>query len=269
MQYELIPPPGPLKSYIRYCWRFENKTGNAHPNTLKVVADGCPGILYIQSGDVQQYGQKLTKLSLYGQSVEPTQLDLTGNFAGVGICFYPDALKVLFGLSAFELTDTCMDMDALSPVREHRLLQRLLQAPSATLFEPLFRYLSTHLQRNEPATDPMVAHALNAIIREDGNLSLRRLQESLRVSERSLERRFKESVGVSPKLFTRICRFQAALNQLKNGHYDKLSTIAFDNGYADHSHFTRTFKEFTGILPEQYQRKTNPLTENFPQLLVD
>ena len=64
MQYELIPPPCPLNRYIRYCWRFENKTGSTHPNTLKVVADGCPGILYAQSGEVHQYGQKLTKLSV-------------------------------------------------------------------------------------------------------------------------------------------------------------------------------------------------------------
>ena len=162
-----------------------------------------------------------------------------------------------------------MDMDALSQVRQSRLLERLLQTPSATLFETLFGYLSAHLQRNEPAMDPMVAQALNDIIWESGHISLKKLQENLRVSERSLERRFKESVGMSPKLFTRICRFQDALNQLKNGHYDKLSTIAFNNGCADHSHFTRTFKEFTGILPEEYQHKSNPLTKNFPQLIVD
>lgn len=269
MQYELIPPPRPLDSYIRYCWRLENEAGSAQPNTLNVVADGCPGLLFAQSGEMHQHGKELPRVLLYGQSTEPTQLDLTETFTMLGICFYPDALKALFGLNAFELTDACMDMGELPRVRDTHLLDRLWQTTSANPFDVLFAYLSAHLQRNDPATDPVIAQALDQIVREGGNVSMKQLQDTLRLSERSLERRFKQNVGISPKLFARICRFQASLHQVKNQNYDKLSDVAFDSGYADQSHFTRTFKEFTGIRPEQYQQHKNPLTKNFPQLIAD
>jgi hypothetical protein len=54
------------------------------------------------------------------------------------------------------------------------------------------------------------------------------LQETLGLPERSFERKFKQCVGISLKLFSRICRFQASLNQLRNDDYYKLSDIAFE-----------------------------------------
>lgn len=68
MQYELIPPLRPLNRFVQYGCRLENKMDSTHPETLWIVADGCPGILYAQSGEEHEYGPKLTQRSLYGQS---------------------------------------------------------------------------------------------------------------------------------------------------------------------------------------------------------
>lgn len=252
MSYELISPPPTLADYIRYGWRL---TSDSHSDTIDVVADGCPGIMYTPGGEVHRSGKKLPQLILYGQAVEPVQLAFTGTATVVGICFCPDALKALFGLNAFELTDTCIDMSQLFRVHDTHLLERLLQPASANSLDSLFGYVSAHLQGHNSTTDPAIAQALNEIIRSSGNITLKTLQDNLRLSERSLERRFKQSVGISPKLFARICRFQAALNQLTSGRYDKLSDVAYESGYADHSHFTRTFKAFTGVLPTEYYQK--------------
>jgi AraC-like DNA-binding protein len=85
------------------------------------------------------------------------------------------------------------------------------------------------------------------------------------LSERTLERRFKQSIGISAKLFSRICRFQESLNQLRKNKYDKLSDIAYENGYADQSHFIRSFKEFTGVSPFDYRKQLKEVAENFPE----
>jgi methylphosphotriester-DNA--protein-cysteine methyltransferase len=62
---------------------------------------------------------------------------------------------------------------------------------------------------------------------------------------------FKHFSGFSPKLFSRIIRFQSALN-----HYGKkekkLTEIAYDAGYYDQSHFIQDFKEFSGHSPKEY-----------------
>jgi AraC-like DNA-binding protein len=69
-------------------------------------------------------------------------------------------------------------------------------------------------------------------------------------------------VGISPKLFSRICRFQATLQQLRTNGFDKLSDIAFEHNYADQSHFIRSFKEFAGVSPFQYQKQFEEIAEN-------
>jgi AraC-like DNA-binding protein len=111
-----------------------------------------------------------------------------------------------------------------------------------------------------------MAFALSAIMQSKGCLLLKDLQEKVQMSERTFERKFKEYVGISPKLFTRICRFQASLSQMRNSDFEKLSDIAFQNDYSDQSHFIRSFKEFTGFSPNQYQIQSNEIVENLSQI---
>jgi AraC-like DNA-binding protein len=85
---------------------------------------------------------------------------------------------------------------------------------------------------------------------------LRSLQEELRTTERSFQRLFEAQIGVSPKVFSRICQFQPAFRQLSQGQFSKLSDIAYDNGYADQSHLIRAFREFTGLTPGEYLERT-------------
>jgi AraC-like DNA-binding protein len=92
------------------------------------------------------------------------------------------------------------------------------------------------------------------------------LQRELQLSERTLERKFKQAVGISPKLFARIARFQQSLDQLRQNQYDKLSDVAYGNEYADQSHFIRVFKEFTGFTPLEFRKQVHEVVENFPEI---
>ncbi|TXJ23716.1 MAG: AraC family transcriptional regulator [Chitinophagaceae bacterium] len=71
------------------------------------------------------------------------------------------------------------------------------------------------------------------------------------LSTRQFERNFKEFAGFSPKLYSRIIRFQSAIEQY--GQTGKsLTEIAYDCGYYDQSHFIHDFKEFSGLHPRHY-----------------
>lgn len=270
MQYVISLPPPQLTNYIRYCWQLENKTKSTLPRSFSVITDGCPGLIVqrAKSGVLYQGDKQLPTMMLYGQSTRHTQLHLPDTVSLLGICFQPNALKTVFGLDAHGLTDSCLDAQDLNRNRETYLLNRLLHASPANSFDLLFAYVMELVQRKNQAADPLVVQALTQMVGQGGNISLKKLQDTLRVSERSLERRFKQHVGISPKLFTRICQFQTSLNQLKNKNYDKLSDIAFDGGYADQSHFTRTFKAFAGVLPEQFHTQAHEVTGDFPELIA-
>ncbi len=67
---------------------------------------------------------------------------------------------------------------------------------------------------------------------------------------RQLERNFKKHIGLSPKEYSNIIRFQNALSIIKNSSENRsLLDIAFECGYYDHSHLTNEIRRNTGISP--------------------
>lgn len=72
------------------------------------------------------------------------------------------------------------------------------------------------------------------------------------MSERTLVRRFEQQIGVTPKIYASIFRFNSAIQRIENGQFRSLTSLAHDLGYADQSHFIRWFKHFTGETPLKF-----------------
>jgi AraC-like DNA-binding protein len=75
-------------------------------------------------------------------------------------------------------------------------------------------------------------------------------------SERQFRRRFQEIVGIGPKVYSRIVRFQRALRAI-----DQCDPIP--SGYYDQAHFIREFKSFAGETPSAYASRIHPLADHF------
>lgn len=265
MKYHQFLPPPHLRDSIRYFWGLESAEPTDKPVHFITVADGSPGIVFQQSaqGPSFQGDKELPSIFLYGQSTSYTRIASPGTFTTIGAYFYPHALKSIFGFDSDELTDGCLNLDDF--LSGSRLMDRLGNEVSVAgkvhvLSESLSQQASARGGRLHAATQ----YALHRMIGSQGNVSMKELHREMQTSERTLERRFRESVGLSPMLFARICRFQASLNQLRSRSYEKLSDIAFEQEYADQSHFIRNFKEFTGLTPRQFYRNTLETVENFP-----
>ncbi|HVW58895.1 MAG TPA: helix-turn-helix transcriptional regulator [Puia sp.] len=254
MNYQQMPPPETLKTCVRYFFILETDDIKDQVYTFRTVADGGPGLLF-QPEDRGAYYQDYKQLPgvfLYGQVTTNVETCLKGKFSTVGIVFYPHALKTVFGIDADGLTDTCMDVDQLARKQGYHLNEMLSECRSnMEKIEILSSYLLFLAEKNSALTDSRMEYALSQILRSKGSIPLKELNDKLCLSERSVERKFKQYVGLSPKLFARICRFQASLDQIRNTRYSKLSDIAYENDYADQSHLIRAFKEFAGVSPKQ------------------
>jgi AraC-like DNA-binding protein len=271
MDYRIILPPENLKPFVRYFWVLGNNDNADAQETFNPLPDGCPGIMF-QPPDkgtfyLEEGTKKLPDIMLYGQAIQPAKMILTGKLNTVGICLQPHALQSVFGINAHELTGKCVDLGLVQHKKEKHLQEKLMGA--ATIEEQinlLSSSLISSVQHNGDKQDTMTKFAITEISRAKGEISFDALLKQLKLSERTLERRFKQSIGVSAKLFSRICRFQESLNQLRKNNYQKLSDIAYENGYSDQSHFIRTFKEFTGVSPFDYKKQLNEVAENFPRV---
>ncbi len=106
------------------------------------------------------------------------------------------------------------------------------------------------LVRDGVRRSDLVDHAIHAF-RQPG-MSVAESARSAGVSERRLSQVFREEVGVSPKTWCRIRRFQAALRALHQGVDLPWADLALDCGYYDQSHFANDFRGFSGIDPTTY-----------------
>jgi len=248
---------------------LESDVLETRPKNFAAIADGSPGIIFHQAegGAFYQEGKVLPAVFLYGQTTKYTELSSKGRFRNIGVYFYPYAIKSVFGFNAAELTDSCIDVNLISCKEYKSLSERLFNASGLNdQIDVLSAYLFTQVQQNNVSDDKLIRYAITKMFEAKGNVNLKLLQEDLRLSERSLERRFKYDIGISPKLLSRIFRFQSAMNLLRDKSFYKLSDIAYEHNYADQSHFIRSFKEFAGVSPNQFQKQSNELIENFPEI---
>jgi AraC-like DNA-binding protein len=271
MNYRIIFPPEDLRPFVRYFWVLENNSGDEQSLTFTPLADGCPGIMFQppEKGTFfyTEENKQLPGIFLYGQTVQPAKMILSGKVNTVGIVFQPHALRSVFRIDAHELTGTCIDLGLLQHKKERHLPEKLLAASNIEeQINLLSASLTNSVQQIGNSQDDMIRFALTEILRGRGDISFAALQQQLRLTERTLERRFKQSIGISAKLFSRICRFQESLSQLRKNKYQKLSDIAYENGYSDQSHFIRTFKEFAGVSPFDYKKQLDEVAENFPKI---
>jgi AraC-like DNA-binding protein len=174
----------------------------------------------------------------------------------VGALLHADASLPLLGVPAAELAERHVDLADVWGPSAMRLRERLLEAPSP---EAALRLFEDDLSRRLPAVrgvHPLVAHAL-ARLRAD--VPVARVVRETGFSHRTVSAVFRDAVGLTPKVWSRVQRFQRAVAAIAAGR--PLAAVAAGTGYADQAHLTREFGEIAGLTPSAY-RAAAPQREN-------
>lgn len=147
------------------------------------------------------------------------------------------ALEDVWGGTARTLRDRLRELS--TPIQRLRCLEEFLA-----------REYASHLSRH-----PIVDFALSSFQRAPGIATVREVARSTGLSERRFSQVFREQVGFSPKAWTRILRFQRAVQQLHAGLDVPWADMALDCGYYDQSHFANEFRAFSGIDATTYSAR--------------
>lgn len=108
-------------------------------------------------------------------------------------------------------------------------------------------------------------HRASSMIRKNGAISVEQLSDEVCISRRQLERQFKQSLGISPKMYIRISRMNRMLGLLRAETRTPLSQLSFAAGYFDQAHFIRDFRALTGEAPATLLGRSNI----FSMLVID
>jgi len=169
----------------------------------------------------------------------------------IGVSFRPGAAGAVLGVSMAELVDRHIPLDAIWGTRSVDLRQRLMTAADPqVMFRILEHSLSARICR-PLLIHPAVAHALGEHPADGTSARVAHVQRASGYSPRHFIALFRSAVGLNPKHYYRIRRFNSAVRSAAAGAC--LGDIAAAAGYCDQAHLSREFREFAGVAPGAYR----------------
>jgi len=105
--------------------------------------------------------------------------------------------------------------------------------------------------------DTLVEESLHFIHTNIGSIHVKDVLEYSHLSERQFERRFTQTVGLSPHVYIRVKRFNEAIRLIKTGQFERLTDVAYALNFSDQSHFIRDIKAFSGMTPTSLSQQVD------------
>jgi AraC-like DNA-binding protein len=178
----------------------------------------------------------------------------------IGIVFRPGGTAPFFSTGTHLFTNLETSLEDIWGPRALALRERLQEQPTPrTKLDALETALIERLRfSRSPGQHPLVNYAIATLNAVPAATTVAELSRAAGISPRRLSQLFAEHVGVSPKLYSRIQRFQRAVQTLHRGAEVPWAELALSCGYYDQSHFANDFRAFSGISPTTYSAATRP-----------
>ena len=243
MEYHETKPCNALEPFIHSFW--EMKGGKHDGQWERIFPDGCAGLVF-NLGDAcvtdnGSFTMEFGKTYVVGAMTSFKDSYVNDNLHLWGVCLKPAAFSNFYRYAPQnELIDKTVELD----IAHSFAIDKFLKSPANYLNQ---FYIDKSKQRHNP-----LQPILEEINKAKGQLSIYELAKRNDTSIRQLERNFRTQIGISPKEYSNIVRFQNALTVIKNAeHKRSLLDIAFECGFYDHSHLANEIKRNTGLAPTQ------------------
>lgn len=276
--FDIIKPCSLLEPFIKYYWILDYESNVVEP--IRVIPYGCVQFTFYLGERINSFGSN-NDSSYKDQAVVTGQISSffdvfpQGKIRLITIVFKPFGAKPFFDFPIFEIQNNiipikdinnkewldlenrlgdCVDNKSIVSCLENNLLKKL---EKNTLFNS---YFSINNER--------IMLAINRIDDSKGTINIKDLSSLACLSDKQFNRIFADYVGMNPKNFLRIIRYQSVLLKLQNSNIKATKAVDFldlvyDCGYYDQSHLINNFKEFTGYTPKEYIKLFSPCSEYF------
>ena len=257
MVNHLHSPGPPLSQFVHLFWYY---AGTAQPHKReRLLPDGSTElVINLRENQIRVYDrhrhdefQTFSGAIIAGPHSNFFVIDTESQAEVIGIHFKPGGAFPFFSLPADELQNQHVGLDALWGARATELRECVLAAPTPRakvqaletfLLTQAFRGLNRH---------PAVCFALREFQKPKAP-AIASVTGQIGLSSRRFIELFAREVGLAPKLFCRVQRFQQVVRIVRGGCDVDWTEIALSCGYFDQAHFIHDFKEFSGINPTTY-----------------
>lgn len=255
---KIYQPRKELRPYVRYYWALES----GKPFSVLTFPIGCPQIIFHKKLPlyIPELDKCQSQFTISGQVNFPAHIQSTGGLEMLVAVFYPHTIGMFIDTppSTFynlEISGYDIENQQLNEIAQ-RIFNCEDETECITIMEKFFTsklHPSLNLSR--------LSISLSTLLRAPST-SVNTLAYDACLSKRQFERVFRDTVGMNPKEYARIVRFQKALWLMQNGERN-YAGIAAECGYADQCHFIRNFRELSGYTPESFSKNRTPYSDLF------
>jgi AraC-like DNA-binding protein len=258
MIYRTYVPPFPLSQFVDWFWFYEgyepeHRKERLLPNgAMELVIDLYEKPKRLFDRRDQTLFRSYRRSWISGTHSEFIVIEAAPHSSMMGIHFKPGGAFPFFSFPLTELKDSVIELEAIWGGASIDLRDQLIEEPNpAGKFRILEAFL-LGLVRKPLVPARAASFALQRFCTELNAMPIRAVADQLGMSQKHFIEEFSKVVGVTPKLFCRIRRFQRVIQLIEQQKRIEWADISCSCGYYDQPHFIRDFYAFSGLNPSVY-----------------
>jgi AraC-like DNA-binding protein len=269
MILQVHTPTSPLNEYIGnliYYDGFEpiHSMDRFLPDgNTEIIIDLVDRPQYIYDNETFEEIQTCRRAWVSGVRTQPITIPSGKGSRMLIVAFKKGRAYPFYPLPMSEIKDTVVDADLIFGNSILDLREQLLAASSITrMFSLVEKFLLWRAGNSLPSdiTSKCVEYAISSITYRPNGPGFQQLSDQIGYSQKHFISLFRKQVGVPPKQYMKIMRFQKAILEIERDESIHWSDIALRNGFYDQAHFINEFRNFSGFTPGEYmKRKTDML----------
>lgn len=228
------------KSTLLY---YQFKMNENSSDSISVIPDGCIDILFCCN-------QQNPSANVCGSVLEKKSINLQANHEYFGVRFFPNQDTKNMKYSLKDIINREVPLADMISI-DKNIVEEIINKQGFYNKIDSFKQIVKNNLFIDDSSSSIIRYALNRIYDLKGNIPVNQLAEETGYSARYIRKKFKDNIGISPKLFSQILRFQYSLFLLMKNNQYSVSDIIDVNGYYDQAHLINEFKRFGYLSPKK------------------
>lgn len=252
LRYGEVPAQDAIAHLADCFFEFSVESNFVSPVSHEVFPDGCISLIYRRN-----HRLGIDVLLLKGLSLEPFYTQVFAGDVHWGVRFLPCAASKILRCDPKQIPTQPVDERDLLHLT-NGLLERLIVCTEFSEARQVFLEMLISLEVETEQIDKQVALAIQLISQTNGEPKISEIADSVGLGRRQLERRFRQSTGITPKQFSRIRRFRTTTETMLDSNVS-WATCAAEMGFADQAHLSREISSMTNHSPKSFERTVNKI----------
>ena len=269
MIYRIYKPGLPLSQFIDFFFYYEGF--HAEHSMEKLLPDGSIDLLIdlTETPKKLYHNEEATSYTVFKKSwisgMKTNYILIDASVSNmVGVHFKPGGCYPFVDFPMLELNDLTIELDSIWSKDANALRETILHEPSVDKRFSILEKYFLQKGKNKMENHVLLHYSVSQLVQSPQMWTIRSLSDKTGITQKHLITLFKKYVGLSPKMFSRINKFQKVLQLIEQQKKIDWSMLAYECGYFDQAHFIKEFQAFSGINPAAYLGKRGPYLNYIP-----